>query len=118
MPDSADPIIFYGHATCPAVPTVRAALNGAGAPYRYVDIRQDDTGRQHVRAINNGHESVPTLVFPDGSTLTEPGPGDLQRKLTALGYTVPLMTRIVTRLPQAVVLAVIVWGVLRLLGIL
>lgn len=118
MPDSLEPIILYGHATCPQVPAVRATLKGAGAPYRYVDIRQDEAGREHVRAINGGNESVPTLAFPDGSTLTEPGLGDLQRRLDALGYPVPLATRALTRLPQALMLAVIVWGLLRLLGVL
>jgi hypothetical protein len=46
-----------------------------------VDIRQDEAGRARVREINAGCESVPTLVFPDGSTLTEPSPHALNLKL-------------------------------------
>lgn len=112
------PVRFYGHATCPMVPPVWAVLKGAGVPYDYVDIHRDDAAREHVRTINNGYESVPTLVFPDGSTLTEPSVGVLQRKLGGLGYDVPLHSQILARLPQLIVLAVIGWGLLRLLGML
>ena len=108
---------LYGHAACPMVPPVRAILNGAGVAYDYVDIHRDDAGREHVRQINGGNESVPTLVFPDGSTLTEPSTDALQRKLHTLGYKVPLTSKILARLPQFVFLALVVWGLLRLMGV-
>lgn len=54
--------------------------------YTYVNIRMDDDGRMKVRAINAGYESVPTLVFPDGSTLTEPSEDALYTHLLDLGY--------------------------------
>ena len=41
---------------------------------------------RRVREINRGFESVPTLAFPDGSTLTEPTAGELSAKLVELGY--------------------------------
>ena len=70
------------------VPPVRKALERAGAAYEYVDIYNVLEARERVREINHGHESVPTLVFPDGSTLTEPSVGQLQVKLESLGYEV------------------------------
>ena len=39
--------------------------------------------------MNLGHESVPTLEFPDGSALTEPSAGDVKDKLRAMGYDIP-----------------------------
>ena len=117
MNDPQTTITLYGHARCPMVPPVRTMLNGAGAAYHYVDIHQDEAGRQQVRAINAGNESVPTLVFPDGSTLTEPNVRQVQHKLAELGYAIPLSAQIMARLPQMVILAVIAWGVLRLLGV-
>ena len=82
------PIIMYSRPGCPMQPPVEAARYKAGAAYVYVNIWKDDEARAAVRAINNGNESVPTLKFPDGSTLTEPGAGVLFRKLHALGYDV------------------------------
>lgn len=84
----AEPILVYGHPTCPAVPPVTAMLAQAKVPYTYINIRQDGQAAARVRTINGGNESVPTLVFPDGSTLTEPSAGALKRKLEALGYHV------------------------------
>ncbi|MCP4360248.1 MAG: hypothetical protein GY796_19755 [Chloroflexi bacterium] len=81
-------IVMYGSPVCPMVGPVRGILQRAGAEFVYVDIYKDDDGRQTVRNINNGNESVPTLVFPDESTLTEPSGSQLKGKLEAMGYTV------------------------------
>lgn len=78
--------ILYGHAGCPSVPLVRTILEQAEVEFHYIDIRSDETGRTQVRAINHGYESVPTLVFPDGTTLTEPTSKTLKDKLSAMGY--------------------------------
>ncbi len=83
-----DPIILYGTPTCPMIPPVRGMLRRAGADFQYIDISRDDQARTRVRDINNGNESVPTLVFPNGTTLTEPSGAQLQARLEADGYTV------------------------------
>ncbi|MGB2894726.1 MAG: glutaredoxin domain-containing protein [Anaerolineales bacterium] len=73
--------------------TVRAALKHSGVVYDYVDIRKDNAGRMRVKEINAGNESVPTLVFADGSTLTEPSREILFTHLESLGYDLtPLST--------------------------
>ena len=82
------PIIFYGSSTCPMVPPVRQTLQRARAPFEYINISFDATARQRVVEINRGNASVPTLVFPDGSTLTEPSDQALRQKLNDLGYEV------------------------------
>ena len=84
-------ITVYGHPTCPMVPPVLGMLKQAQAQYDYINIHADETGAERVRQINNGNESVPTLVFPDGSTLTEPSVKALRQKLEAMGYKVPLL---------------------------
>jgi len=84
-----EPIILYGTLTCPMVPSVRGMLTRAGAEFQYIDILQDSAGNSHVREINNGNASVPTLLFPDGSTLTEPSRAQLKAKLKDAGYLVP-----------------------------
>lgn len=83
---AASPIIVYGHPGCPMVGPVRRQLEQAGVAYTYIDIRQDDEARGRVRQINHGNESVPTLVFPDGSSLTEPGRRALAERLAEAGY--------------------------------
>lgn len=85
--DTTD-IICYSRRNCPMDRPVLLVLHAAQAGVDYMDITQDDDARLRVKDINNGNESVPTLVFPDGSTLTEPGPRQLHAKLQDMGYDV------------------------------
>ncbi len=93
-------------------------LRRSKARYAYIDIRRDAQARDRVREINNGYESVPTLVFPDGSTLTEPPAGQLRRKLGAMGYPVPAWTVLVAYWNWILIGGVVVFAALRLFGVL
>ena len=79
-------VVLYGSPYCGLVPRARRLLERAGAEYEYVDIARYADARARVREINGGYESVPTLAFPDGSTLTEPSAAALTAKLEELGY--------------------------------
>ena len=89
----SEKIMFYGSPVCGMVPPVRSVLERSDASYEYVDISRDDVARQRVREINEGLESVPTLEFPDGDTLTEPSLRELEEKLAALGLQARPQTR-------------------------
>ena len=87
-------IRLYGTPTCPGMPPVRAMLEQVGVEYEYLDISRNEAARQRLREINQGYESVPTLEFEDGTSLTEPSAGELSKKLKAMGYRVPLSAMI------------------------
>jgi mycoredoxin len=82
-------IILYGTPTCPMVLPVSGILRRAKVPFVYVDISKDPDAKEIVCVINNGNASVPTLVFPDKSTLTEPSRSELQAKLQEYGFEDP-----------------------------
>jgi len=88
----SEEILLYGTPICGMVPPVRRVLDLAAASYQYIDISRDAEARRRVWEINEGLESVPTLEFPDGSTLTEPSLLQLEEKLTTLGLRVPPLT--------------------------
>jgi mycoredoxin len=117
-----DAIIVYGHPTCPALGPVKGLLTQSKVKFEYIDIHQDSVAAARVRAINNGNENVPTLVFPDGSTLTEPTVGELQSKLESLGYKVGLVAWLIGHIwpiffiVAGVLIAVLI-AVLRFLGV-
>lgn len=79
--ETEQPIIIYGRPNCPGVPPALRLLDAAGVAYEYVDIRQDPEAAARLRAITGGYESVPTLVFPDGRALVEPGTMKLRQAL-------------------------------------
>lgn len=113
-----DKITLYGHATCPGVPPAKGMLSQAKIPYDYVDIHRDAKAAALVRSINNGNESVPTLVFPDGSTLTEPSGNQLKRKLETMGYKVGLFAWVLGNGWQIIMGLIILYGILRFLNII
>lgn len=84
-----DKIILYGSSVCPMVRPIQAMLKRANVDFEYIDILGNSAALQRVREINQGYESVPTLVFLDGSTITEPTRKALRMKLENLGYPVP-----------------------------
>lgn len=117
-----DKILVYSRPSCPLDQPVRNVLTGAGVDFIYVDIRRDEEALARIRAINNGNETVPTLVFPDGSTLSEPGARALQVKLGALGYEVPAAWRhylsgFLTNPIYLIALVFVIVAILRGLGV-
>ncbi len=79
-------VIMYGTQYCPMVRPVAGLLERAHVAYEYVDIGMDMAGKEVVLEINNGYASVPTLVFPDGTTMTEPSRREMEEKLKRMGY--------------------------------
>jgi mycoredoxin len=112
-----DAIIVYGHPACPALWPVKGLLTRSKVKFEYIDIHQDSAAAARVRAINNGNESVPTLVFPDGSTLTEPTVGELRSKLESLGYKVGLGAWLIGNIWLIFIVAGVLIAVLRFLGV-
>jgi mycoredoxin len=80
----ADQIVFYGTRWCGDCFRSRRLLDALGVPYRYVDIGQDPDAAALVVRLNRGMRSVPTIVFPDGSVLTEPTNAALEAHLASL----------------------------------
>jgi mycoredoxin len=79
-------ITLYGTTWCGDCRRARALLDRHGIPYRYVDINADKSAAQFVEQVNRGFRSVPTIVWPDGSVLVEPGMAELAKKI---GVTFP-----------------------------
>jgi len=74
-------IIVYGTTWCPDCRRSKQFLGEHRVQYTWVDIEGDATARAEVERLNNGNRSVPTIVFPDGSTLVEPSNDELACKL-------------------------------------
>lgn len=118
-------IILYGHPFCGDVRPVQDILRAAGAPFRYVNIHKSEEGMKIVSRINKGNLSVPTLVFPDKTTLTEPTRPALLAKLAKYGYEITdrsAFTSSITNLFRSktvwIMLAILVYALLRVLDVI
>ena len=85
-------LTVYGHPRCPMVVPIRQLLNHAGVSYTYVNIHTDAGARTRVQEMNAGNETVPTLVFGDGTMLREPSVWHLRAKLAEYGIGIPSFT--------------------------
>ncbi len=74
-------ITLYGAHWCPDCRRSKQFLGEHKIPYNWVDIEQDAAAEQYVIAVNNGRRLIPTIVFADGSTLTEPSNAALAAKM-------------------------------------
>jgi mycoredoxin len=63
---------------------LKSQLDRTGIEYTEVDIEQDPDGAELVEHANSGNQTVPTLLFDDGSTLTNPSVRDVERHLASL----------------------------------
>lgn len=120
-----DQIIVYAHPMCGDLRPVQDILRAAGAPFRYVNIHKNEAGMKIVAKINKGNLSVPTLVFPDKTTLTEPTRPVLLAKLAKYGYEITdrsAFTSSVKNLFRSrtlwIMLAILVYALLRVLGVI
>jgi mycoredoxin len=77
-------ITVYGTPWCGDCKRALRVLDQHQAHYHYVDIAVDDGARSYVEQVNRGFQSVPTIVFPDGSVLVEPSSSALAQKLAVL----------------------------------
>ena len=88
----ADKIIMYTSDTCTHSWAVERFMEKHEIPVQLINISRSPEARQKVMELNRGYASVPTLLFPDGSQLTEPSFGQLKAKLNI--HTPSLWSRI------------------------
>jgi mycoredoxin len=50
----------------------KAFLERHGIPFREIDIEQDPEAMAAMKRLNGGKNIIPTLVFPDGTVMTNP----------------------------------------------
>lgn len=77
----ADQITVYSTVWCPDCKRAKKFLAEHRIPYENVDIEQDEKAMAFVEGANNGMRMIPTIVFPDGSMLSEPSNAQLADKL-------------------------------------
>lgn len=63
---------------------LKSQLDREGITYDVVDIEQAPEAAKIVESANNGNQTVPTLVYPDGTAQTNPSLAQVKEKLAAL----------------------------------
>lgn len=77
-------LTMYSTSWCGYCYRLKSQLDREGIEHAVVDIEQDPAAAAYVRSVNGGNETVPTLRFPDGSTLTNPSIKQVKERLALL----------------------------------
>ena len=74
-------ITMYSTPWCGYCRRLKSQLDREGIVFDEVDIEQTPAAADLVMQVNNGHQTVPTLVFGDGSALTNPSLAQIVAKI-------------------------------------
>lgn len=74
-------IKVYGAPWCPDCKRSKKFLAEHRVLYDWIDVDKDPAGLQVIERIQQGGHRIPTILFPDGTYLIEPGDEELARKL-------------------------------------
>ena len=72
---------MYTTTWCGYCRRLKSQLDRAGISITEVDIEQHPNAAAVVERVNGGNRTVPTVVFPDGTALTNPSVRELSSRL-------------------------------------
>jgi mycoredoxin len=79
----AGQITMYTTTWCGYCLRLKRQLDRAGIAYHEVDIERSPDAADLVMQVNGGNQTVPTIVFPDGSAATNPSVDEIRARLEA-----------------------------------
>ena len=82
-PLSSDLVTMYSTVWCGYCRRLKGQMDREGIAYQVIDIEDDPKAADLVMAVNGGNQTVPTIVFPDGSALTNPSLAQIKQQLAA-----------------------------------
>jgi mycoredoxin len=77
-------VTMYTTPWCGYCHRLRGQMDREGIRYDLIDIEQHPDAASLVERVNNGNQTVPTLVYADGSAQTNPSVFQVKEKLAAL----------------------------------
>ena len=78
---AAGSITMFSTTWCGYCHRLKTQLKSAGIGWTEIDIEQQPDAAALVAAINGGDQIVPTVVYPNGTTATNPSLRDVQAAL-------------------------------------
>ena len=78
------PLTMYTTQWCAFCKRLKAQLARDGIEMTEVDIERDPAAAEYVMSVNGGNQTVPTVVFPDGSVMVNPSPTQVKKRMSEL----------------------------------
>jgi len=75
-------LIMYTTSWCGYCRNLKKQLAREGIEISEVNIEHDQAAADYVMSVNGGNQTVPTLLFPDGTALVNPSAAQVRARLT------------------------------------
>ena len=79
----SDVVTMYSTVWCGYCRRLKSQMEREGIRYVEVDIERDPQAADLVMSVNGGNQTVPTVVFPDGSAMSNPSLAQVKDRLEA-----------------------------------
>ena len=77
-------VTMYCTPWCGFCRRLKGQLAREGIEVAEIDIERDPAAADYVMSVNGGMQTVPTVVFGDGTALTNPSAAQVKERLAAL----------------------------------
>ena len=77
-------VLMFSTVWCGYCQRLKSQMMRENVPFTEVDIEADSAAAHFVENANAGNQTVPTVVFPDGTTMTNPPFKELKAKLESI----------------------------------
>ncbi|SDJ32528.1 mycoredoxin [Frankineae bacterium MT45] len=77
-------VTMYSTTWCSYCKRLKTMLEREGIAFDEVNIELDEAAADLVMKVNGGNQTVPTLVFADGSALTNPSVAQVKEQLASV----------------------------------
>ena len=77
-------LIMYTTQWCGFCKNLKRQLAKDGIEMTEIDIERDPAAAEYVMSVNGGNQTVPTVVFPDGTAMTNPSAAQVRERLAAV----------------------------------
>ncbi|ACQ81143.1 glutaredoxin-like protein [Beutenbergia cavernae DSM 12333] len=74
-------VTMYSTTWCGYCRRLKSQLDREGIAYTEVNIELEPEAASFVEQVNGGNQTVPTLLFPDGSSATNPSLAEVKQRL-------------------------------------
>jgi mycoredoxin len=83
----AQPLTMYTTTWCAFCRRLKSQLAAEGIEIAEINIEEDPAAADYVMSVNGGCQTVPTVVFPDGTAMTNPSAKAVKQRLGELAGT-------------------------------
>lgn len=75
-------VTMFSTTWCGYCRRLKSQMDEAGIAYTEVNIEEQPDAAAFVEQVNGGNQTVPTLLFPDGSAATNPSLAEVRARLS------------------------------------